>query len=269
MNISEILSLAFMQRALIVGILLGISCAILGVFLVLKKYSMIGDGLAHVSFAAVAIAMVANLSPIYVAIPIVIFSSFIIEYLTRTGKTEGDAAIAIISSTAIAIGVIIASVGKGFNIDLMSYLFGSILTVNNTDIVLASIIASIAIFVLISGYKYFFAIIFDEKFAKVQGVNTKIYNIIILILTSVIIVIGMKILGSLLISSLIIFPTVSSLNISKNFKITILNAILISVAAIVIGILISYPLDFPTGATIVIVNLFFYIFTYLINSIKN
>lgn len=244
----------FIWKALIVGSLIAISCSLLGVFLVLKKLSLIGDGLAHVSFATIAIALFLGQSPLFVSIPLVILSSFLIMKLNEKADIHGDAAIGLVSSFAVALGVIIASMASGFNVDLFSFLFGSILVINNTDVWLSVALSIVVISTVIILYNEFFSITYDEEFSKVIGLNTKMLNYLIAVLTSITIVMGIRVVGTMLVSSLVVFPTVSALQVSKGFKSTILISALISVFCVITGVFLSYLANLPTGATIVILN---------------
>lgn len=252
--IKEALSYSFMQRAIIVGIFIALSSALLGIFLVLKKYSMIGDGLAHVSFATVAIALFFGTSPLLISIPIVILSSIFIMQLNEKAGLHGDAAIGLVSSFSVALGVLISSVAGGFNIDLFSYLFGSILAIKDSDMYLSIVLAGFVIALVVFFYNDLFAVTHDEEFASVIGIRTKLMNYLIATLASITIVLGIRVVGTMLISSMIVFPTVTALQVSRSFKSTIVISALISVAAVIIGVLASYVLNFPSGATIVMVN---------------
>ena len=267
-NIIEMFSYEFMQKAFITGLLISLCASLIGVSLVLRKNSMIGDGLSHVGFGAFAVAAVLGFAPIEFAIPIVMITSFFILKLNESSKVHGDSAIALISSSSLAIGTFIISITKGVNTDINNYLFGSILSVDNKDVII-SIILSIAVILLyIFSYNKIFAITFDEKFAKVVGINTKIYNIIFAFLCSIIVVLGMRLMGSLLISSLIIFPTLSSMQIFKKFKSVVLSSTIISLTTFTLGLTLSYNFEAPTGATIVIVNLIIFIILKIISYIK-
>ena len=256
------LSYTFMQRALLVGILIAISSSFLGIFLVLRRYSMIGDGLAHVSFATVALALLLNQSPLVVSVPIVIGASFLILKLSEENRIGGDAAIGLVSSFSVALGVFISSLAKGFNVDLLSYLFGSILVIGKTDVYFSIVLSIVVLSTVIYYYHDLFALTFDEEYASVMGKNTKKLNQLISILTSITIVLGIRVVGTMLISSLIIFPTVTALQVSKSFKSTIIYAVSVSIVSVVIGIFASFLFDLPTGASIVLINgLFFAIFT--------
>lgn len=253
-TIIEALSYSFMQRAIIVGVLIGLSSAMLGIFLVLKKYSMIGDGLAHVSFATVAIALFLNTSPLLISIPIVIVASILIMELNEKAGIHGDAAIGLVSSFSVAIGVLLSSISGGFNVDLFGYLFGSILSIQQSDLWLSVVLALGVIFTVIFFYNDLFAITHDEAFSSVIGIPTKRRNYLIATLTSVTIVLGIRVVGTMLISSMIIFPTVAALQVSKSFKSTIVISSMISVFSVIVGVLGSYAYNLPSGASIVMIN---------------
>lgn len=233
-----------------------------------KRNSMIGDGLSHVGFRAFAIATVLNFTPLTFALPVVALASFLILKLNENSKIHGDSAIALISSSSLAIGTFVISVTKGVNTDINNYLFGSILSIDNRDLIISVLLFILVMTVYIVSYHRIFAITFDENFSKSIGINIEIYNIIFSCLCSVIIVIGMRIMGSLLISSLIIFPTLTSMQIFKKFKGVVISSAIISVVAFTIGLITSYILEAPTGATIVIINLIIFVLFKIISTIK-
>ena len=245
----------FMQRALIVGVLVSLCAALLGVSLVLKRYSMIGDGLSHVGFGALAIASAFNLAPLAVAVPTVVVAAVLLLRLSRSSKVNGDAAIAMISSSALAIGVITVSLTSGMNTEVSSYMFGSVLSLSRSDAVLSVIlsIAVLALFVLF--YPRIFAVTFDETFSRATGTKTEAYNMLLAVLTAVTVVLGMRMMGALLISSLIIFPALSAMRVCKSFRAVVITAALISVLCFVVGVTVSYFLETPTGASIVVTDL--------------
>lgn len=250
----ESLQYDFIIRAILVGSLIALSSAFLGIFLVLQRQSMIGDGLAHVSFATIAIALFFNQSPLIVSIPLVILASFLIIKLNDKAGINGDAAIGLISAFAVALGVLISSLSQGFNIDLFSYLFGSILVISKLDVILSIVLSIIVIVLIVFNYNSLFAMTYDQEFATVIGLDTKRMKYLISILTSITVVLGIRVVGTMLISSMIIFPTVTALLISKGFKETIIFSTFVSVLSVVLGIFISYVFNLPTGATIVIIN---------------
>lgn len=267
-EIIDMFSYGFILRAFIVGILISLCASLLGVSLVLKKNSMIGDGLSHVSFGAFAVATVFGFAPLEFAIPIVILVSFFILKLNDNSKIHGDSATSLISSSSLAIGIMAVSI-KGVNNDINSYLFGSILSQSMNDVILTIILAVIIVLLYVICYNKIFAITFDERFAKSTGVNTNLYNIVLSILCSITIVLGMRMVGALLISSLIIFPTLSSMQIFKKFKSVVISSSVIAITAFTIGLIISYIYSTPTGASIVIINLVILILLKLISLFKN
>ena len=258
----------FVIKALVVGSLIALCCSFLGVFLVLKKLSLIGDGLAHVSFATIAIALLLSLSPLLVSVPLVILASFLIMKLNEKADVHGDAAIGLVASLAVAIGILISSIAKGFSVDLFSYLFGSILVISNLDVILSIILSVCVIFMVLFFYNDLFSITYDEEFSSVIGLNTRLLNYILSVLTSVTIVLGIRVVGTMLISSLIVFPTVSALQISKGFKSTIAISSIISVSCIIFGVFIAIILNFPPGATIVICNAICFVMCFLYRKIR-
>jgi ABC-type Mn2+/Zn2+ transport system permease subunit len=250
----EAFQYGFMLKAIWVGSLIGLCASFLGIFLVLKRYSLIGDGLAHVSFASVAFALLLGIAPLVVSIPLVVLSSFLILKLNQKAEIHGDAAIGLVSSFSVALGVLISSLAKGFNVDLFSYLFGSILVISRLEVWLSSILALIVLFTIFFFYNHLFAVAYDEDFAKVNGLNTKAMNDLIAVLTSVTVVLGIRVVGTMLISSMIIFPTVTALQVSKGFKTTMLISSVVSVSCVLVGVLASFIWNLPTGATIVLLN---------------
>ena len=245
----------FMQRALIVGVLVSLCAALLGVSLVLKRYSMIGDGLSHVGFGALAIASALGFAPLAFTVPVVVVAAILLLRLSRSSRVHGDAAIAIISSSALAIGVITVSLTTGMNTEVSSYMFGSILSLSRSDAIL-SVLLSLAVLVLfILFYPRIFAVTFDETFSRATGTKTELYNTLLAVLTAVTVVLGMRMMGALLISSLIIFPALSAMRVCKSFKAVVLCSAAISVVCFVVGITASYFLETPTGASIVVADL--------------
>lgn len=264
-QIIEMFSYDFMLKALIGGVLVSLCASLLGVSLVLKRYSMIGDGLSHVGFGALAIASaanIANITPLEFAIPIVTIAAFFLLRLSESGKIKGDSAIAIISTSALAIGITVASMSTGMNTDINSYLFGSIIALTDKDVWLIVILSVVVILMFIFFYNKIFAVTFDESFARATGTKAGVYNMIIALLTALTIVVGMKMMGSMLITSLIIFPAVTSMRVCHRFKTVIFCSAAVSVVCFTVGLIASYLYSTPTGAGIVIVNLAaFLIFT--------
>ena len=260
----EMFSYDFILRALIVGVLVSLCSALLGVSLVLKRYSMIGDGLSHVGFSALAFAMVLNIAPLYVAIPVVVVAAFLLLRLSENGKIRGDAAIAMISSGALALGVFAISITKGMNVDMSSYMFGSILAMDNGDVVLSIFLSIMVLCLFVIFYNRIFAVTFDENFARATGINAECYNALIAFLSAVTIVLGMRMMGALLISSLIVFPPLSSMQIFKTFRKVVLSSALLSVGCFLLGLCVSYLWATPTGASVVMANILAFLIFYSI-----
>ena len=255
---SEILSMFsyhFMQRALIVGVLVSLCAALLGVSLVLKRYSMIGDGLSHVGFGALAIASALHLAPLAVAIPVVMLAAVLLLRLSQSSRIKGDAVIALISSSALAIGVVSVSVTTGMNTEVSSYMFGSVLSLSRSDAILSVLLSLGVLLLFVLFYPRLFAVTFDETFSKATGTRTELYNTLLAVLTAVTVVLGMRMMGALLISSLIIFPALSAMRVCKSFHSVVLCAACISVGCFLTGLIASYFLETPTGASIVLANL--------------
>jgi zinc transport system permease protein len=262
--LSEMLGYTFLVRALTVGALVSVCAALLGVSLVLKRYSMIGDGLSHVGFGSLALATALHTAPLTVAIPLVIAAAFLLLRLSRSSKIKGDAAIALISTGSLAVGVIIISQTSGMNTDVCNYLFGSILAMNKIDVYLSIALSVTVLFLFILFYNKLFAITFDETFAKAAGVKTGVYNMIIAFLTAITIVLGMRMMGAMLISSLIVFPALTAMRVFKKFKTVTICSVLVSLICFFIGVVISYLYATPTGASIVIINIFAFLLFWLI-----
>lgn len=267
-TIIEIFSYPFMVRAIIVGSLVSLCAALLGVSLVLKRYSMIGDGLSHVGFGALSVAAAMNVAPLKVAIPVVIIAAFFLLRISSNSKIQGDAAIALISSSSIAAGVIVTSMTSGLNADVYSYMFGSILAMGKSDVVMSIVLSVIVLLLYLLFYNKIFSITFDQNFSKATGIKTDFYNTLISVLTAVTIVVGMRIMGTMLISSLVIFPTLTSMRLFKSFKSVVISSAIVSIICFTIGIIVSYIMNFPAGASIVAVNLVTFLIFVIIGRIK-
>lgn len=250
----EYLSMDFAMRALIVGLLLAVCAALLGVCLVPKRYSMIGDGLSHVGFGALAVAAALGAAPLAVALPVVIAASFLLLRLRENGKIKGDSAIAMISAGALAVGVMIVSL-SGSNTDLDSYMFGSILAITKGDFAVAAVLFPLVIITFAVFYTQIFAVCYDENFARATGMKAGFYDMLLSLLVAVTIVIGMRMMGTLLISALIIFPSVSAMRVAKSYFATVVTAVITSVASFLIGMFMSFALSTPIGASIVVCNM--------------
>ena len=253
--IQEIFSYGFIVRAFIAGGLIALCSAILGVILVLKRYSMIGDGLSHVGFGTMAIAMAFNFAPLAVSIPVCVLAAFLLLRVSSSSKIKGDAAIALISSSSLAIGILVTSLTSGLNTDVTSFMFGSILAISKVDVIISVILAVIVLGLFVVFYNKIFLVTFDENFATASGVKTNLYNALIAILTALTIVIGMRLMGAMMISSLIVFPALSAMRMFKSFFKVIICAVVISLVCFFVGIISSFVLSTPAGASIVVANL--------------
>lgn len=266
MSLVEIFSYSFMQRALVSGLLIAVLCAVLGVFLVLRRLSLIGDGLSHVTFGSVALALALHTQPLLVtiaALPLVLLSSLGILRLTEKARIFGDAAIGVVSAAGIAAGVTIAGVSGGFNVDLFSYLFGSILAISSGETLLAIVLFLLVTGVVVFYYKELFAITFDEELARSSGIKVERINAILALLTALTVVLAMKVVGILLVSALLIIPAVTALQIAGSFKTTITAASLFAAFSVVAGIGLSFVLNLPTGGVIVLLNILLLLATIL------
>ena len=259
----------FVHYALIAGVLIAFCSSLLGVTLVLKRFSFIGDGLSHVGFGAMAIAAAMNAAPLTVAIPVVIVAAILLLRISGNAKIKGDAAIALISTTSLAVGVMVISLTTGMNTDVYNYMFGSILAMSAEDVKLSLVLSVFVLILFIVFYHKIFAITFDETFARATGVKAGVYNTLIAVLTAVTIVLGMRMMGALLISSLIIFPALTSMRVCRTFKSVIINAAVISVVCLIAGVTLSYVAATPAGASVVLANLVMMVLYTVVGAVKN
>jgi len=267
MDIISFLQYSFIQKAFFAGSFVAIICSALGLFLVLRKMSLIGDGLSHVSFGAIALGLYFGIYPFYIAVPVVMIASLLILKITEKAKVYGDAAIGIVSAVGIAGGVILASVSNGFNVDLFSYLFGNILAISTTEVVLSVVLSFVVLIVMYFFYWDLFSATFDEEYAKTTGIKTNVINTILTLLTAVTVVLSVKMVGIMLVSALLILPAVTALQFAKGFKTAMIIASFISLFSVLFGITISFLLDLPPGATIVMVNSLFFLGSLLFKKI--
>lgn len=267
-TIIEMMSHLFIQRAVLVGTLISLCAALLGVSLVLKRYSMIGDGLSHVGFGVLTVATAFGFSsPLYISIPCVTASAIILLKIGNNRRIKSDSAIALISSSALAIGVAVTSATTGLNTDVCNFMFGSILTISSADLYLSIAVSIIVAILFVLYYRKLFAVTFDESFAKASGLNSTRYTNIIAILTALIIVVGMRMMGVMLISSIIIFPALTSMRIFKSYKKVVISSSIVSVVSFLMGIYLSYVYNISTGAMIVIVNIVLFVLFTIIDKI--
>lgn len=259
----------FMLRAVFGGIVISVCAALLGVSLVLKRYSMIGDGLSHVGFGAVVVASALNFAPLAVAIPVVVIAAFLLLRLGESSEIKGDAAVALVSTGALAIGVVASSLTTGMNQDFNSYMFGTILGLSKSDVIVSLAVSIPVLILFILFYNRIFAVTFDESFAKAVGVKAGVYNALVAVLTSLVIVLGMRLMGALLISSLVIFPSLTSMRVCKTFRSVVITSGIVSAVCFLFGICASVLYDLPTGASIVISNIVAFVIFWIVGKIKN
>ena len=264
----QMFSYGFMRRAIIVGVLVALCAALLGVTLVLKRYSMIGDGLSHVGFGALCVDLAMNVAPLAVSVPVVIISAFLLLRISDNSKITGDAAIALISSTALAIGILVTSMTTGLNSDVNGYMFGSILAMSSTDVIISIVISAAVLILYCVFYNKIFSVTFDESFATATGTKTGMYNTLIALLTAITVVIGMRIMGAMLISSLVIFPALTAMRVCKTFKKVVAVSAVISVVCFFIGLFVSFAFSMPAGASVVAVNAMMFGIFSLVGMIK-
>jgi zinc transport system permease protein len=264
----EMFKYQFFIFATIAGLAIGITTALLSNFLVLKNQSLIGDGLAHVSFTGIIIGMALVNEPIYIAIPIAIIASVLIKMLMNSSKVRGDAAIGLVSSLSLAAGFIIISVGTGYNRSIEGLLVGSILTVNTIDIILSLfLLVSVTIYIVFS-YQSLFSLTYDYEYARFTRINVKLYDYILSIITAITIVVGVQSVGILLISSLVIFPAISANQLAKSFKESIFISVIINVIAVFFGLYFAHILNIPSGSSIVMLHGIIFVFTLIIKFLK-
>lgn len=261
----EMFEYDFMQRAFLAGIIIAMLASISGTFIVLKRYSMISETLAHSALVGVAVGLVAGLSPLWMAVIVSLLSAWLIEYLRAHFSLYSDAVLAILLSGSLAIAVIIVSLGGAFNNSLFSYLFGSILSVSSADIVTISIFGTLCLSVLLLFAKEFYFIAYDEEVAKTSGIQVKLLNFLLVSVVAVIIALSIRIVGSLLIGALMVIPTVSALQYRQSFLKTILISLSFALLSVVCGMTLSFYFSLPSGATIVLSVLVIFIISLFVN----
>jgi len=253
--IFEMFSFTFMVRAVVVGLLVSLCASLLGVSLVLKRYAMIGTGLGNVGFAAMVSATALDLAPLAVSLPVVVGAAFLLLRVSESSKIKGDSAVALISSSSLAIGVIIVSQTTGLTMHVCSAMFGSILAMTRTDLQISVGLSVVVLSLFVLFYKQIFAITYDETFAQATGTRVQIYKSLLAFLTAVTVVLGMRMMGALLIASLIIFPALSAMRLCKSFLSVVITSGVVSVVCFFVGIVLSFGYNLPTGASVVGINI--------------
>jgi len=251
--ILEALSYGFMQKALIAGIAVGLICSFMGTFLVLRRYSLFGDGIAHVAFGGISVGLFLGVFPLWTAFIISIFGGLGLQKLRQSTKISGDAAVAVVLVSGLAVGVILVSSSGGFSVDLFSFLFGSILLISNEDTIMILAISAGIIATLVVLQKQFLHLTFNEEQAKLVGLRTTLLNYAFVVLASITVVTSMRLVGILLISALIVIPNITAMMFGKGFKKTVFISMGIAVISVISGILVSYFLNVAPSGTIVVI----------------
>ena len=251
--ILEALSYTFMQKALVVGIAVGIICLFMGTFLVLRRYSLFGDGIAHVAFGGISVGLFLGVFPLWTAFIVSIFGGLGLQKLRQSTKISGDSAVAVVLVSGLAVGVILVSSSGGFSVDLFSFLFGSILLISNEDTIMILAISAGIIATLTLLQKQFLHLTFNEEQAKLGGLRTTLLNYAFVVLASITVVTSMRLVGILLISALIVVPNITAMMFGKGFKKTVFISMGIAVISVVSGILVSYSFNVAPSGTIVVI----------------
>ena len=261
----EMFSYEFMQRAFIAGIIIAVLASVSGTFVVLRRYSMISETLAHSALVGVAVGLVAGMNPLWMAVIVAIFSAWLIEYLRSEFSLYSDAVLAILLSGSLAVAVIIVSLGGAFNNSLFSYLFGSILSVSSEDVITISVVGTIALGALLVFWRELYFISYDEEVAKTSGIKVKFLNFLLVSVVAVIIALSIRVVGSLLIGALMVIPTISALQFKVSFVKTVLISLVFAIISVSAGMTLSYHFSLPSGATIVLCVLFIFIISLIAN----
>jgi zinc transport system permease protein len=259
----DLFQYSFMIRGFEAGIIIAVIAPLIGIFLVLRRYSLIADTLSHVSLAGIAIGLLLKINPLITAIIAAVVSSIAIERLRISKRIFGESALSIFLSGSLALAIVLISLAHGFGVDLFSYLFGSITTVKQIDVYIIASLGILVIAAIIAFYKELVYVTVDEEAAKVSGIPTKFINILLIILAAFTISLAIPIVGVLLIAALIVIPVVTALQMKRSFKQTILIAEIISVFAVISGIIASFYLNLSPGGTIVLITIAIFILTFL------
>lgn len=257
----EILQAAFMQRALITGIAVAIICSAVGLFLVLRRHSLFGDALAHLAFGGIAVGLFTNIYPIWTAVIVSVLAALGMTKLRQSTNIPPDATVAVLLSSGLALGIVLVSLSGGFSVDLFSFLFGSILLVSQEELFMILALSAAIMAVLLALYKKFMYITFDEEQAKVSGLQVSKLNYLFIVLASIAVIASIRLVGILLISSLIVIPNITAILLGKGFRKTAAISGAIAVIGVVAGILLSYVANIASGGTIVLVLVMIFLAT--------
>ncbi|HIP15499.1 MAG TPA: metal ABC transporter permease [Sulfurimonas autotrophica] len=261
----EMFDYDFMQRAFVAGLFIAVLASISGNFVVLRRYSLMSETLAHSALVGVAVGLVAGYNPLWVAVIVAVSSAWLIEYLRSTFSLYSDAILAIILSGSLAMAIIIVSLGGAFNNSLFSYLFGSILSVTNEDVITIVIVGSISLLFLLLFSKELYFIAYDEEVAQTSGIKVKFLNFLLVSVVAIIIALSIRVVGSLLIGALMVIPTVAALQYRVGFRNTMLISLFFALFSVIFGMTLSYHYSLPSGATIVLSVIVIFIISLVIN----
>lgn len=251
----EIFQYDFMVRSFIAGLIIAIIAPIIGSFLVIRRFSLLSDTLGHVSLVGVAVGFLANINPLITATAVSILAALGMEKLRTQNKTLGETSLALFLSGSLAIATVLIGLAKGFNTNLLSYLFGSIATISLEDTVYMAVAGAVALVIIIIFYKEFLLVSFDEELATAQGLNARLFNNLIVIIAAIVIAVAMRIVGILLVGALMVIPVITATRLGRSFKGTLLISIGLSVFAVITGLFVSFYLDLASGGTIVVISL--------------
>jgi zinc transport system permease protein len=261
----EIFQYDFMIRAFIAGVAVALVAPTIGTFLVVRRYSLMADTLAHVSLVGVAIGLITKTQPVVIAIIVAILAAIGIEKLRGTKRVFGESILALFLSGSLAIASVIISASGGFNTSLLNYLFGSITTVLSSDVYIIVIMGVIILSIIIVFFKKFFLISFDEELAITDGIRAKLYSSLLVILAAITVALSMRIVGVLLIGALMVIPVITAIQFRQGFRATIILAVLVSLFAVVVGLIVSYYFSLASGGTIVVVALVLFLLSVFMN----
>jgi len=264
----DFLSYGFMQRALVAGIFVSVTCAVLGVFLVLKKDAMIGHGLSHVTFGGVALGLLLDVDPFYSALVVSVVSAVGILKLKERAGLHGDTGIGIVSSVGMAFGVLVASVAGNFNVDLFGYLFGSILAITSREVWVAVLLTGVVLSFVAFFYSRLLYVTFDPESAQVAGIKTKRINELLAVLTAMVVVVGMKIVGLLLVAALVVIPAAAALQVARTFWQAILISSVVAVCSLFFGLYLGFAWDWPVSGNIVMITSLFFLILFFVRQFR-
>jgi zinc transport system permease protein len=254
-NVFDIFDYSFMIRAMVAGVLVAAAVPLLGIFLVARRYSLIADSLAHVSLAGVGLGLVLGLTPIYVAVPVTAIGAILLEWLRQKQKLSGEISLAILMSGGLAVAIVLAHLARGVRVDFNSYLFGSITTTSATDIIVLALTVLLIIGLVLSQYRAFMHMSFDEDSARIAGYNVEFLNYALAVMAAVLVVLSLRIIGGLLMSALLVIPVVTAGQWTRSFNATVVVAVIFALAAVLVGLVVAFYAGIAAGGAIVLASL--------------